>query len=183
MQSFWARKKAVWPSELFRCQAEQRWLMKHLSRDGKKQLSKTVPCLNNRKNTFSKSCARFLLKTLLVIFKVSDLTWLNSGISRAAEEGTCVLSSRCVCRQSRNSSQGKLHINILFRMAHLKTKNLIKFKYNCHVTAEICHLSVYLSMTISLFTYSLLGDFFLCLSYLCDIQTFIQSFIHSISTE
>lgn len=45
-----------------------------LSRYRKKQHSKTVPCLNNRKNTFSKSCSRFLLKILLLVVKVSDLT-------------------------------------------------------------------------------------------------------------
>lgn len=67
--------------------------MKHLSRYRKKQLSKTVPHLNNRKNTFLKSCARFLLKALFMIFKVSDLTRLNSGTGKASEEGACMLSS------------------------------------------------------------------------------------------
>lgn len=78
----------------------------------KNSSARQCPVLIVGKIHFQKSCARFLLKTLFMIFKVSDLPWLNSGISRASEEGTRLLSSWCVYRQSQISSQGELNINV-----------------------------------------------------------------------
>lgn len=64
----------------------------------KNSSARQCPVLIAGKIHVQRSCARFLLKTLLVIFKVSDLSWLNSGISRASKEGIHLLSSWCVSR-------------------------------------------------------------------------------------
>lgn len=88
----------------------------------KNSSARQCPVLRVEKIHFQKSCASFLLKTLLIIFTVSDLPWLNSAISRALEQGTRLLSSWCVYRQIQISSQGELNINVQFKVAHLTLK-------------------------------------------------------------